>query len=123
MRAAGLVTRSGFPSTNLAPRGFCSSSKPRTINGGDAAGGTEDLVTGVFAAAALTVDLRDLVLRFVMMVLLKCRRAPVGALWQGLGWEQKDRLHPTGRSLLLPPSQIITHPRPPYAALHPPKFR
>src|SRR5260370_18548219 len=94
MRAAGLVTRSGFPSTNLAPRGFCSSSKPRTINGGDAAGGTEDLVTGVFAAAALTVDLRALVLRFVIMVLLKCRTSPWWAPLQRLRGKASDPRQP-----------------------------
>jgi hypothetical protein len=35
------------------------------------------LVTDRFAAAALTVDFVDLLFRFVMLVLLKSRRAPV----------------------------------------------
>jgi hypothetical protein len=53
---------------NLAPRGFCCSSKPRTIKGGVAAvaGTADDLVTDRFAAAALTVDLVDLLFRFVI---------------------------------------------------------
>jgi hypothetical protein len=54
---------------NLAPRGFCCSSKPRTIREGLAvvAAAADDLVTDRFAAAALTVDLVDLLFRFVIL--------------------------------------------------------
>src|SRR3984893_3848232 len=66
-RSATLVTRSGLASTNLAPRGFCWSSKPRTISGGEAvAGAVEDLLTAPFAALTLTVVFADLLFRFVI---------------------------------------------------------
>src|SRR5262249_57931864 len=66
----------GLASTNLAPRGFCCSSKPSTISGVAGAWAVEDLLTESFAAVAFTVDLRDLLFRFVIWVLLKGRRAP-----------------------------------------------
>src|ERR1700730_7958215 len=76
---AALITRSGLASMNLAPRGFCWSSKPRTISGvvEAVAGAADDLVTDCFAAAALTVVFADLLFRLVICVLLKSRRAPV----------------------------------------------
>ena len=48
--------------------GFCCSSKPRTISGGVAVGAAaDDLVTAVLTAAALTVDLPDLLFAFVIL--------------------------------------------------------
>src|SRR5262249_4021702 len=76
IRSAVFVTRSGLASTNLAPRGFCCSSKPSTISGVAGAWAVEDLLTESFAAVAFTMDLRDLLFRFVIWVLLKSRRAP-----------------------------------------------
>ena len=70
---------------NLAPRGFCWSSKPRTISGGVAAvvGAADDLVTAVFAAAALTVVFVDLLFRFVILGSPEKPKGPGdGALWQ-----------------------------------------
>ena len=72
-------------STNLAPRGFCWSSKPRTIRGGVAvvAGAADDFVTDPFAAAALTVDLVDLLFRFVILGSPEKPKGPgEGALWR-----------------------------------------
>src|SRR5262249_14075845 len=58
-----------------APR-FLLLSKPSTISGVAGAWAVEDLLTESFAAVAFTVDLRDLLFRFVIWVLLKSRRAP-----------------------------------------------
>src|SRR5262245_17952340 len=76
IRSAVFVTRSGLASTNLAPRAFCCSSKHSTISGAAGARAVEDLLTESFAAVDFTVDLRDLLFRFVIWVLLKSRRAP-----------------------------------------------
>jgi hypothetical protein len=75
----------GLASTNLAPRGFCCSSKPRTIKGGLAAiaGTADDLVTDRLAAAALTVDVVDLLFRFVILGSPEKPKGPgEGALWR-----------------------------------------
>jgi hypothetical protein len=66
-------------------RGFCWSSKPRTISGGvtAAAAAADDRVTAPFAAAAFTVDLVRLLFRFVILGSPEKPKDPgEGALWR-----------------------------------------
>src|SRR5271166_6763467 len=103
IRSAALATRSGLPSSNRAPRGFCWSSNPRTIRPAPlAAGATGDrLLADVLDIDALdnealvTVLGLGLRLRFVMTGLQKSRRAPEEGPCGGLMDKASNRRRPT----------------------------
>src|SRR5439155_11938146 len=87
MSRAALATMSGLAPTNLAPHGFCCSSKPSTSRPTSSAAGVEVLVADVLLVEALVMRrlalalvLERLALVLVMTGLLKSRRAPTGPL-------------------------------------------